>query len=382
MNNKKAQIAIVAMFLVFTLSLSVLFFVLPKEKFSASENRYLADAPTLSFENFLDGNLTQELEGDNGGYIPDYFPFRSFFVGVNSYWNYLTGTTVANNYYLSKDGYIIEKPYTTAGLEKNLSVINRFASTFDEVVLMVVPSVGEMMSSKLPKVHAEYKDAEVFDYIYENKADNIKFLDLRESFGDSVVSGEQIYYRTDHHWTSLGAYIAYGYYCDSLGLEYTPMDDFTVKEYSGFYGSTYSGSGYFLTEPDSLEIWESENSKDGMKVSITNEGVTKEYTSPFFEENLKVKDMYTAYLDGIQPTVVIENKNAKTDKTLLIVKDSFAQCAAPFFAETYSKVIMIDLRGNKMPVSTLAKTEGADDVLILYGVSAFSNDSGDLPWLR
>jgi len=100
LNNNKAQIAIIAMFLVFTLSLSVLFFALPKEKFSVSENRYLADAPTVSFKNFIDGELSQELEGDKGGYIPDYFPFRSFFVGVNSYWNYLTGTTVANNYYL------------------------------------------------------------------------------------------------------------------------------------------------------------------------------------------------------------------------------------------------------------------------------------------
>ena len=382
MNNKKAQIALVAMFLVFTLSLSVLFFALPKEKFSVSENRYLADAPTVSFKNFIDGNLTGELEGDNGGYIPDYFPFRSFFVGVNSYWNYLTGTTVANNYYLSKDGYIIEKPYITTGLEKNLSVINRFAATFDEVMLMVVPSVGEMMSSKLPSVHAEYEDARVFEYISENKAENIKFLDLRESFGDCVAGGEQIYYKTDHHWTSLGAFVAYGYYCDSLGLEYTPKEEYTVTEHPSFYGSTYSGSGYFLAKPDTLEIWQSEKSKDSIKVSITNEGVTNEYSSPFFEENLKEKDMYSAYLDGIQPTVVIENKNAKTDKTLLIVKDSFAQCAAPFFAETYSKVIMIDLRGNKMPVSTLAKTEGADDVLILYGISALCNDSGDLPWLR
>ena len=132
MNSKKAQIAIVAMFLVFTFSFSFLFLVLPKTKFSAAENRYLADTPKVSLESFFSGQLTQDLEGDNGGYIPDYFPFRSFFVGMNSYWNLATGATYANNYYFSKDGYIIEKPYTTGGLEKNLSVINRFAATFDE----------------------------------------------------------------------------------------------------------------------------------------------------------------------------------------------------------------------------------------------------------
>lgn len=382
MNSKKAQIAIIAMFLVFTLSLSVLFFAFPKDKFSAAENRYLADSPTFSADNFLSGQLTQELEGDNGGYIPDYFPFRSFFVGVNSYWNLVTGNTYSNNYYFSKDGYIIEKPYSTGGLVKNLSVINRFAASFDEVMIMPVPSVGEMMSSKLPDIHFEYKDAEVFDYIYDNKADNIRVIDVRESFENCVNDGEQIYYKTDHHWTSLGAYVAYGYYCEQMGLDYTPIDEYIVTEYPGFYGSTYSGSGYFLNSSDTVELWESENSKYSTKVTITEGGKATEYDSPFFTDKLKEKDMYTVYLDGIQPTVVIENENAKTDKTLLIVKDSFAQCAAPFFSETYQKVIMVDLRGNKASVSDLAKAEGVDDVLILYGVSALSADSGELPWLR
>jgi len=382
LNSKKAQIAIVALFLVFTLSLSVLFFVLPKTKFSAAENRYLADAPTVSFENFIDGNLTQELEGDQGGYIPDYFPFRSFFVGVNSYWNLLTGSTYSNNYYFSKDGYIIDKPYSTGGLERSMRAINNFASSFDEIMFMAVPSVGEMMSSKLPDIHFDYADSEVFDYIYKNKADNVKFIDVRESFGDCVVSDEQIYYRTDHHWTSLGAYVAYGKYCDEMGLEYTRKEDFTVKEYPGFYGSTYSGSGYFMTPSDTVEVWENDKNKNSIKVTITESGKSEEYSSMFFTDNLKEKDMYTVFLDGIQPIVKIENKNAKTQKTLLIVKDSFAQCAAPFFAETYSKVIMVDLRGSKASVSELAKQEGVDDVLILYGVSALCAESGELPWLK
>ena len=382
MNNKKAQIALVSLFLVFTLSLSVLFFVLPKTKFSASENRYLADAPEFSADALINGELSNALEGDEGGYIPDYFPFRSFFVGVNSYWNLATGATVGNNYYFAKDGYLIEKPYATDGIEKNLKVINLFAASFDEVMLMVVPSVGEMMSSKLPSVHSEYKDSEVFDYVYENIAENIKMIDIRESLGTCVVNGEQVYYRTDHHWTSLGAYIAYGYYCEQMGLEYVGRDEYTVSKYDGFYGSTYSGSGYFLTEPDTLEIWENEETKDNIKVSVTSGGVTTEYSSMFFEENLKEKDMYTAYLDGIQPVVTIENSAAKTDKTLLIVKDSFAQCAAPFFAQTYKKVVMIDLRGSKASVTELAEAEGVDDVLILYGVSALSAGSSELPWLR
>lgn len=382
MNSKKAQVAIVALFLVFTLSLSVLFFVLPKTKFSAAENRYLADVPTVSVENFLNGQLTQELEGDSGGYIPDYFPFRSFFVGVNAYWNLATGLTVNNNYYLAKDGYIIEKPYDAKGLEKNTGVVNRFAATFDEVVLMPIPSAGSVMESKLPANHMEYKDSAVFDYFYNNAEDNVKLLDIRDTFADSLKNGEQIYYRTDHHWTSRGAYSTYVYYCEQMGLPYAAEEEFEISSYTGFYGSTYSGSGYFLTGSDSLEVWEHKDSKDRIKVSITADGETKEYSSVFFWDNLKEKDMYTVYLNGIQPTVVIENSKAKTDKTLFIVKDSFAQCAAPFFSQTYSKVVMVDLRGNKQAYSTLAKDYGADDILILYGANALSADAGELAWLR
>ena len=383
MNSKKAQISIIALFLVFTLTFSVMFFVSPKTKFSSAENRYLADAPVFSWDSFINGELSASLEGDEGGYIPDYFPFRSFFVGVNSYWNYLTGATVSNGYYLSDDGYIIQKPYNPDGLASNLAVINSFAASFDEVMIMPIPSVGEMMSSKLPLVHAEYKDSQVFDYIIKNKADNLKLVDVRESFGTAVVNGDQLYYRTDHHWTSLGAYLAYGYYCEQMGLEYVGKDEYTVSQYPGFYGSTYSGSGYFLSSPDTLEIWENKDAKNSIKVTIKNGNESKVYNSMFFMDNLKEKDMYTAYLDGIQPTVIIENSNAKTDKTLLIVKDSFAQCAAPFFAQTYSKVVMIDLRAQKgVSVSDLAKSEGVDDVLILYGVSALSEVSYDFAWLE
>lgn len=376
LNSKKAQIAIVSVFLVFTLALSALFFILPKEDYSFSEKRYLAETPDSSLENFFSGKLTSSLEGgENGGYIPDHFPFRSLFVGINSYWNLLTGSTASSGYYFSDDGYIITKPADTNRSDRNLQLINLFAASFDEVSLMVVPSPGEMLSHKLPTVHSEYPDTAVYDYIAENKAENIRFLDLREYFGDSVVSDEQIFYRTDHHWTSLGAYIAYGYYCEQLGLEYTPMEKFSVTQYPNFYGTTYSSSGYFLTEPDTLEIWENKALRDSVTVTITEGADVKEYSSMYFTSHLEEDDMYPVFLDGNHALVTIENQRAKSEDTLLIIKDSFAHCAAPFFAENYSKVIMVDLRYYKESVTTLAQQQGADDILFLYGMNNFCTDS-------
>ncbi len=376
MNNKKAQIAIIAIFLAFTFVLSCLFFALPKKEYSSSEKRYLAKTPEFSLENFFSGKLTTSLEGgEQVGYIADHFPLRSLFVGINAYWNLGIGATASNGYYFCRDGYIITKPSDTNRADRNLQLINLFAASFDEVSLMVVPSAGEVLAEKLPKVHAVYPDKEVYDYIFENKADNLDFIDLREKFEGYAEKGEQIFYRTDHHWTSLGAYTAYKLYCNEKGIEAKDADEFEKTEHPGFYGTTYSSSGYFLAKPDTLEIWENKEIADKVKVTI-NEGTrSDEYTSMYFESHLSEDDMYPVFLDGNHALVTIENENAKSDETLLIIKDSFAHCAAPFLAENYSKVIMVDLRYYKNSVSDLVRAEGADEILFLYGMNNFCTDS-------
>ncbi len=376
MNSKKAQIAIIAIFLTFTLTLSVLFFALPKKEYSSSEKRYLAKMPEFSFESFFSGNLTTSLEGgEQVGYIADHFPLRSLFVGINAYWNLGIGATASNGYYFCRDGYIITKPADTNRADRNLQLINLFAASFDEVSLMVVPSAGEMLADKLPKVHTPYPDKDVYDYILENKAENVSFVDLRESFAKRVADDDQIYYRTDHHWTSLGAYTAYRLYCEDKELEAKSADAFEKTEHPGFFGTTYSSSGYFLSAPDTLEIWEDKELSRNVKVTITEGAESKEYTSMYFDSHLVEDDMYPVFLDGNHALVTIENKNAKSDDTLLIIKDSFAHCAAPFLCENYSKVIMVDLRYYKNSVSELAVSEGADHILFLYGMNNFCTDS-------
>lgn len=376
MNNKKAQIVIISVFLAFTVAFFGLFMVLPKAEYSSSEKRYLAKAPEVSLENFFEGKLTNALEGgENGGYIPDHFPFRTFFVGVNAYWNLLTGSTASNGYYYGDDGYILTKPASTNRADKNLELINRFSASFDEVGLMVVPSAGYMLDSKLPEVHADYPDEQVYELINKNKAQNIRVYDLCEDFGYRVVSDEQVYYKTDHHWTSLGAYTAYGRFCEDKGLPYTETDAFTVSSYENFYGTTYSSSGYFLRKPDTLEIWENKGFADSIKVTVTEGSKSETFDSMYFEEHLTEDDMYPVFLDGNHALVSIENSKAKSGDTILLIKDSFAHCAAPFFAENYAKVIMVDLRYYKLPVTELVESEGVDEILFLYGMNNFCTDT-------
>ncbi len=373
LKSKKSAIAIIAIFLAFTFTLSALFFILPKEEYSSSEKRVLKELPEISLENFLSGELTKGLEGDaNGGYIPDHFPFRSFFVGVNSYFNLLTGSTADNGYYFAKDGYIVTKPPASDRSEMNMNIINRFAASYDEVTLAVVPSPGYIMEDILPLNHVAYPDENTYRYITENKASNIKFTDLRPAFSEAFAEGRELYYHTDHHWTSEGAYLGYLELCKALDITPLKKDKFTVSSYENFYGTTYSSSGYFLTGPDTLEIWENKSLTD-ITVTITEGKAATIHGSMYFPAHLEEDDMYPVFLDGNHPLVEIENKNADNDKTLVIVKDSFAHCMAPFLANHYSKVVMVDLRYYGGYVSSLCDEN--TDILFLYGMNNFCTDS-------
>ncbi len=380
MNSRKTQIAVIAIFLIFTFGLTATFFILPKKAVSSDERRPLAEAPEFSIENFWSGDLSEELEGSSGGYIPDHFPFRSFFVGVNSYFNFALGNTASNNYYNSKDGYIITKPPKELSFQQNIAQLNDFAASIDEkITLTVVPSPGYILSDLLPLNHVSYPDEQVFASIEKNLSGEFSFVDLRNTLSKAHNDGSQVFYKTDHHWTSEGTYLAYAELCKSLGIEPVSEEKLTVSQYENFYGTTYSSSGYFLAKSDTLELWENKAIEGSIKVTIDDGKEVKEYDSMYFREHLQVKedainDMYAVFLNGNSPLVTIENGKATTDKTLVVVKDSFAHCMAPYLANNYSKVILVDLRYYQKSVADLGKGDDRE-FLVLYGMENFCTDT-------
>ncbi len=383
MNSRKTQIAIIAIFLIFTFGLTIAFFALPKQTVSQSERRPLAQTPAFTLKSFLSGELSENLEGASGGYIPDHFPFRTFFVGVNSYFNLALGNTASNNYYNSKDGYIITKPPSDIRTTQNIGEVNTVAASFDEVTLMVVPSTGYILSDLLPINSISYPDSKTYSLFDSMLSENVNAINLTNTFREAHTQGNQIYYKTDHHWTTEGAYIAYTALCKELKLTPISKDKLTVSAYNNFYGTTYSSSGYYLNKPDTLELWENKAIDNCIKVTI-DEGNYKKatYSSMYFRDFLnlqddKVHDMYSVFLNNsVYPTVTVENTEADSDKTLVIAKDSFAHSIVPFLANHYSKIIMVDLRyyGYDPSVADIVKEEKAD-LLLIYGMEDFCTDS-------
>ena len=370
----------------FILVMSVLFLLLPKQDFSATEKRYLAKFPEAEAGRVLDGTFGKEFEA----FFADHFPVRNLWVGVNAYATLAEGINGANGVYMGNDGYLINKPVSTDNqIGHNLWILDDFKNYCLEedvpMTAMFVPSTGYIEEDKLPLLHETYNDDKFFDTISESlKNSGIGFVDLRQPFKDAKKNGSQLYYKTDHHWTTEGAYTAYVEYCRQLGIEPAPKSKFNLEKYEGFLGTTYSTSGFLLNEPDTLEVWnDPANTEDKLSVTISDgEGEETIYShSMFFSENAEEDDKYTVFLDGNHALTEITNDNVKDGK-IVVIKDSFSHCFAPFLAENYHTVIMVDMRMFKQDkVSDLISIEKPDQILCLYGIDNFAQDM-DIPDLE
>ncbi len=352
----------------------VLFIVVPKSDYSSSERRYLAEAPEIDLKSTLDGELGEEVET----YLSDHFPGRNFFVGVNAYWNLITGRNAASDVYFGKDGYLIRSPEScgTEQLEKNLSCFDKFARASGlQSMLVMIPTAGDVLEDKLPNNHAPYRYQECLD-IAKEKCGSMDVIELSEPLKEAAKS-EQVYYKTDHHLTSTGCYEVYKELCRIKGHEALSKEAYTVNSYEGFHGTTWTSSGYWLTPADSIETWDS-----GTKLNVTISETGKEDVrseSVFFTDNLESDDLYTLFLDGNHELVHIQNPYAKGG-SLLVVRDSYAHCLASFLAEDYQNIVLVDLRYYRGNTSELIQKYNVTELAFVYGLDSLLTDTNSA-WL-
>lgn len=367
-------------FLIFIYGMALWFLFSPKTDYSSSEKRYLQKFPDANVEKVLSGEFGSEFET----FFADRFPQRNTWVGLNAYTALAEGNNGASGVYNCKNGYLINKPVSTDNnLDKNVGAVVDFAKTIDApTTVMLVPSTGYIADDVLPTFHDKYNDDEDISKISSTLSkEKIGFVDLRERFKSEYKNGSQLYYKTDHHWTTKGAYTGYQELCKALGI--TPIDDSTLKKdsYPDFYGTTYSSSGFWLTPPDNIEIWSNpKNSDKNISVKITEGANVKTSGSMYFTDHLKEDDKYPVFIDGNHALTEITNTNAKNG-TILLIKDSFSHSLAPFLAENYSKVVLVDLRYYKESVSQLVSAYNPEQVVVLYGIDNLATDT-DIVWLK
>ena len=328
----------------------------------------LAETPALTLDSVTDGSYGKDLET----YLADHFPLRDLFVGVHAYWEQVLGLNGNSGVYACDDGYLISAPakLDESRARNNVKYLSEFAeSTGLPASVMIVPSAGYVLEDKLPAIHETYWD----DALMEIAGEKMALLDLRQDF---LQDSEGLYYRTDHHLTSLGSYRMYLQFCGAMGI--TPEEFSVAESYEGFYGTAYSKSGLWATKPDELEIWKPTNA-DTYRVTILD-GAEKTSDSLYFTDYLQNMDKYPVFLDGNHSLVVVENQQNRNGKTLLILKDSYAHCFATFAAEHYERIVMVDMRYYRQSVRNVVDTYGVTELLCLYGAENLAT-STDLAWL-
>ncbi len=368
--TNKAKYIISVIFIAFIGIFGVLFWIIPQSDFSPKEKRYLQTFPEITVDSLTDGTFETKFED----YINDHMILRETFMGINSYSNLAMLNNGSDGVYKCSDGYLINKPASDSRLDLNLSVIGDFKDkTETDTYVMIIPSTGYIMEDKLPAIHEKYNDKKYYNTI-ENvcRERDLCFVDLRNTF-KSNKDKIQLYYKTDHHWTTGSAYLAYRDLCKEWGMKPKDKCLFTIEKNNDFFGTTYNTSALWLNPADTLEIWNNKNNKS--TCAITANGKETVYDSMYFPNQLKGADKYSVFLNGNNPVTTITNPNNKGKENILVIKDSFSHCLAPFLSENFHRVTLVDMRYYKKSVSEdICKNQKFNKVLICMGMDNFLED--------
>lgn len=366
--NKKALWAEALIFLAFIGAFFILNLVLPDRQFSEQENRYLQMRPEFSFKSLFSGDYTSKFET----YTTDQFTFRDEWITLKAASELALGKQENNDVHLCENGTLIEgfKRPENSVLDSNMSALNSLVGNTDaKVYFALIPDKSDLYASLLPKNAPNDSEKEVIDYCYgQSNATNVDMYSALSAHKD-----EYIFYRTDHHWTSLGAYYGLSALAESMGLPCPALDSYTDRHVVSeeFYGTTWSSSGFSWVDPDTMEIFV--NAPESLKVTSYPQGSPVEgklYDFSFLEK----KDKYSMFMGGNCPMHVIETGN-EDKPSLLILRDSYTDSLIPFLLDDFSEIHVLDLRYYRASLKAYIEQNDFDNVLVCYSVSNFCSDS-------
>lgn len=353
---------------------------LPKQGFSETENRYLAQLPKFSWDSLKSGKFGKDYEE----YLSDQFPFRDNWISVKTAAEQLQLKKEINSVWLGKDQYLIEALYDedidTELYEKNLGKLSAFAKKQEKLLgtqhvrIMLVPSSSEILTDKLPPFAHPFDQTTATNALTQSGIGPLlvpvhEALSAANSSSNALPNG--LYYRTDHHWTSTGAYVGYTAWASSMGFTPLALSDFTIETVADdFLGTIHSKLNLPIT-PDSIELYRPLKEPDW---NVYYDGNSQPFHSLYSMDALNTRDKYRVFLDGNHGWTKIENPASPSNRKLLIVKDSYAHSFTPFAALHFVETHMIDLRYFNGKINNFMEEQGITDILVLYQIPGFIKD--------
>lgn len=352
------------------LALSAGFMARKKQSFSENENRYLAGFPRFSWERAGSGEYME----DWSSYLADQFPFRDIFVGAKTGMEYTLGKREINQVFLAGDGYLIEEYEAPANTDRIAATLHNFADELEglqlEPRLMLVPTAYQVYREKLPAYAPWRNQMETAQTLYE--ASGMVPIDCSRAL---LTWGEEgLYYKTDHHWTTLGAYQGYRVFCEEMGLEPVDRKELTVQTAAeDFKGTLYSKSGDYTRPGEAITIYTNPADRLTVEYRDTGEKTDSLYNLDYAQQ----KDKYSLFLNNLHSLVEITNDTAQTDRELVLIKDSYANSMVPFLVRHFKKIYVFDTRYYKEGPSEFIKEHpGVTDVVLLYNMNTLDTDTG------
>lgn len=428
--TRKTDIAILASFCAFILFFGVAFFVIKDKDYSETEKRTLTQMPSLSFSRIV-SDLKRDLKlmtmtedekkayiaelgadykvfsDEIGDYYADQFPFRDQLrvvkaaaeIGMLKQENndvvfageYLIKKDTVSGVAQNEDGTFRDRTYEDAAetIKSNVHLLAGIEQNLPEGIDLRTAVAGRTIDvipeTKLPLLFPVEEETHkgVYWKAYNDQVqeDGVTAVDLRGLLNQHFKDGEYVYYKTDHHWTSLGAYHAYCEIIRSYGIEPYALDTFTRETYTtSFIGTTYAKAGAAFGGKDTIELFRYDGDTD-YTTTIINGAKTTTLQGFYNQDKYRdINDKYGVFIgsddtgDGGNNAVTIVTKNGESRPKMILIKDSFGNSIVPFLARHFD-LIILDLRTSSKDFSEYLADPDLAHILVLYNMETFMNDA-------
>ena len=348
-DNTKNKIITIG-FILIIIGVFVINIIVDDKQISTTERRKLAQLPEISLSKIISGDVTSKWED----YVADQFVARDLFRTIKSVWSINIFKQKDNNDLFVKDNaiYKMEYPLDEKKIEKSADKINAVYKKYLQnmnVYYAIIPDKNYYLEND---DHLKI-DYEKVKEIMQKKLTKMNYIDIWDNLK------LEDYYETDLHWKQENLQSVVGKIQNSMNLQSTLETQYIQKDMGDFYGTYYGQLGLKLPA-DRLYVLTNTVLENCTTYNYENKKISKVY------EKTSSTDKYDIYVSGATPLISIENPNAKTDKELLLFRDSFGSSLAPLLVENYSKITLIDLRYISSQILDNYIKFGDQDVLFLY----------------
>ncbi len=389
MNNKKAKYiaipfltAIIATLFIHTIS--------KDKEISTSENRALAQIPTV--EDLKKEDFTKKFES----YFSDQFPFREELSQFYNKVELMLGKNKIKSYYVLKNNWVMPTPIDILqekDLKNSAEKINELSKVAlksnKKVYYVSTPHKESMLTHLYPKFTKGLNNATENKNKFKNylDEDKIDFIDIDEDFLSKFneKEREKLYFKTDHHWNGIGAYEGFKSVMEEMkkaevikGINWDNYTETDLKK-GYFLGSYNLNLNNLVKEDEDIPYFHLKNKHKYEYFKYDGTKETKGKEEDFVATRIHEDEILYggAYMFGNACNILkIRNKDALNDKKILIIRDSYQAPTSWMFADVFSEVQLVDPRYTEkldLSIKEIIEDSDADMVMFMYNSTDFKS---------